>query len=291
MQLAASPRPLHRRSIEERSPGPFLPQQQQQQQQRPAVIQENSYRPATVLKATTRAAYSSPEPVVPQQAPRPIALESRSVIFPSKPLPKEDLKSVQVMQAAPAYRPPPASKPPDDLLAQTLQLSEIDGFDFTEEKDMPALVSTQELTLGDLKHLSSGTITIPNAQMRVQGQGEQVQTNGHEKLEDLLDFSNITYQDVRQLIGPTENMVVYPEADGAYSEVIASGSQQRVMVQPAPAASFSSAQSFTLQSASLTTSTPAGSSMPTFDMASLVPTTVFNLQEQKPKRPEEKWWA
>ena len=291
MQLAASPRPVHRRSIEERSPGPFLPQQQQQQQQRPAVIQENSYRPATVLKATSRATYSSPEPVVPQQAPRPIALESRSVIFPSKPLPKEDLKSVQVMQAAPAYRPPPASKPPDDLLAQTLQLSEIDGFDFTEEKDMPNLVSTQELTLGDLKHLSSGTITIPNAQMRVQGQGEQVQTNGHEKLEDLLDFSNITYQDVRQLIGPTENMVVYPEADGAYSEVIASGSQQRVMVQPAPAASFSSAQSFTLQSASLTTSTPAGSSMPTFDMASLVPTTVFNLQEQKPKRPEEKWWA
>lgn len=286
MQLVPSPRPVHRGSIEERSPGPFLPQQQ-----RPAVIQENSYRPATVLKSTSRATYSSPEPVLPQQAPRPIALESRSVIFPSKPLPKEDLKSVQVMQAAPAYRPPAASKPPLDLLSQTLQLSEIDGFDFTEEKDMPNLVSTQELTLGDLKHLSSGTITIPNAQMRLQGHANQVHTNGHEKLEDLLDFSNITYQDVRQLIGPTENMVVYPEADGAYSEVIASGSQQRVMLQAAPAASFSSAQSFTLQSASLTTSTPGGSSMPTFDLASLAPTTVYNLQEQKPKRPEEKWWA
>ena len=319
MQLAASPRPVHRRSIEERSPGPFLPQQQQQQQQqRPAVIQENSYRPATVLKATSRATYSSPEPVVPQQAPRPIALESRSVIFPSKPLPKEDLKSVQVMQAAPAYRPPPASKPPDDLLAQTLQLSEIDGFDFTEEKDMPNLVSTQEITLGDLKHLRTETVSIPGAQVLRGQQVKQlpiVTNGGDQKLEDLLDFSNITYQDVRQLIGPTENMIVYPEADGSYSEVIATGSQQTVMLQAQPIAAssrpvaqqagqqpqaitFSSTQSFTLQSnASLTTST----SMPTFTTdlvypdigsAALEAGTVYaTIPEQKRDKREEKWWA
>merc|ERR1712037_648920 len=120
---------VHRGSIEERSPGPFLPQQQQQ---RPAVIQENSYRPtlaAVLNKPSTSqsiisrsASYTSPPPVVPpqQQAPRPIALESRSVIFPSKPLPKEELKQVQVMQGNPTVpsfnqRPTPTTKPADDL--------------------------------------------------------------------------------------------------------------------------------------------------------------------------------
>merc|ERR1719305_883871 len=134
--IAAAGRPVaqvHMSSIEERSPGPFLPQQQQQ---RPAVIQENSYRPtlaAVLSKPSTSqsiisrsASYTSPPPVVPpqQQAPRPIALESRSVIFPSKPLPKEELKQVQVMQPTPA--PAPFINKPIDVLAQTLQLSEID---------------------------------------------------------------------------------------------------------------------------------------------------------------------
>merc|ERR1712226_1189036 len=131
MQLAPSPQSVHRSSIEERSPGPFLPQQQ-----RPAVIQENSYRPtlAAVLNKPSTSqsiisrsiSYTSPPPVVPpqQQAPRPIALESRSVIFPSKPLPKEELKQVQVMQGTPTVpsfsrRPTPTTKPADDLLAQT----------------------------------------------------------------------------------------------------------------------------------------------------------------------------
>ena len=296
MQLAQSPQSLHRGSVEERSPGPFLPQQQ-----RPAVIQEN-FRPTAVLKPPTshssQVTYTSPEPPLQQQGPRPIALESRSVIFPSKPLPKEALKQVQVMQAALSFKPAPTSKP-IDVLAQTLQLSEIDGFDFTEEKDMPGLVSTQELTLGDLKHLRTETVTIPNSHMRL-SQVKPV-SNGHDKLEDLLDFSNITYQDVRQLIGPTENMMVYQESDGVYSEVIASGSQQTVMLQAQPRVvsqevPFSSSQSFTLQSPSLVTSNP-GSSMPTFtpdlvysDMASLEPGTVYALQEDKTKR-EEKWWA
>merc|ERR1719220_2231329 len=238
-QLAPSPQSVHRSSIEERSPGPFLPQQQQQQkqQQRPAVIQENSYRPtlaaAVLNKPSTSqsiinarsASYTSPPPVQvapQQQVPRPIALESRSVIFPSKPLPKEELKQVQVMQGTPTVpsftsRPTPTAKPADDLLAQTLQLSEIDGFDFTEEKDMPNLVSTQEITLGDLKHLRTETVSIPGAQVLRGQQVKQlpiVTNGGDQKLEDLLDFSNITYQDVRQLIGPTENMIVYPEADG-----------------------------------------------------------------------------
>ena len=330
MQLAPSPQSVHRGSIEERSPGPFLPQQQQQ---RPAVIQENSYRPtlaAVLNKPSTSqsiisrsASYTSPPPVVPpqQQAPRPIALESRSVIFPSKPLPKEELKQVQVMQGTPTVpsfsRPTPTTKPADDLLAQTLQLSEIDGFDFTEEKDMPNLVSTQEITLGDLKHLRTETVTIPGAQVLRGGQVKQlpIVTNGQDqKLEDLLDFSNITYQDVRQLIGPTENMIVYPDADGSYSEVIATGSQQTVMLQAQPIAAggrpvaqvatgqqsqaitFSSTQSFTLQSnPSLTTST----SMPTFttdlvypDMGSLEPGTVYaTIPEQKRDKREEKWWA
>ena len=328
-QLALSPQSVHRGSIEERSPGPF-------QQQRPAVIQENSYRPtlaAVLNKPSTSqsiisrsASYTSPPPVVnpqQQQAPRPIALESRSVIFPSKPLPKEELKQVQVMQGNPTVpsfnqRPTPTTKPADDLLAQTLQLSEIDGFDFTEEKDMPNLVSTQEITLGDLKHLRTETVTIPGAQVLRGGQVKQlpIVTNGQDqKLEDLLDFSNITYQDVRQLIGPTENMIVYPDADGSYSEVIATGSQQTVMLQAQPIAAsgrpvaqvaggqqpqaitFSSTQSFTLQS-NPTTST----SMPTFttdlvypDMGSLEAggTVYATIPEQKRenKSREEKWWA
>jgi hypothetical protein len=306
MQLARSPLPGHRSSVEERSPGPFLPQQQQ----RPAVIQENSYRQAAAQKLTGNQSgplvYTPSEPhhlaQQQQQAPRPIALESRSVIFPSKPLPKEELKQVQVMQPSPvaSFRPtPPAPKPVIDVLAQTLQLSEIDGFDFTEEKDMPGLVSTQELTLGDLKHLRNETVTIPGSQMRLGGQAKlmPISNGGHEKFEDLLDFSNITYQDVRQLIGPTENMIVYPEADGTYSEVIASGAQQsaqpRLVSEPHQIA-FPSTQSFMLQSSSLTTSTP-GASMPTFttdlvyqDIASLQAGAAFNLPEQKPK--QEKWW-
>ena len=337
-QLAPSPQSVHRGSIEERSPGPFLPQQQKQQQQRPAVIQENSYRPtlaaAVLNKPSTSqsiinarsASYTSPPPVQvapQQQAPRPIALESRSVIFPSKPLPKEELKQVQVMQGTPTVpsftsRPTPTTKPADDLLAQTLQLSEIDGFDFTEEKDMPNLVSTQEITLGDLKHLRTETVSIPGAQVLRGQQVKQlpiVTNGGDQKLEDLLDFSNITYQDVRQLIGPTENMIVYPEADGSYSEVIATGSQQTVMLQAQPIAAssrpvaqqagqqpqaitFSSTQSFTLQSnASLTTST----SMPTFTTdlvypdigsAALEAGTVYaTIPEQKRDKREEKWWA
>merc|ERR1719220_2239776 len=326
-KLAPSPQSVHRGSIEERSPGPF-------QQQRPDVIQENSYRPtlaAVLNKPSTSqsiisrsASYTSPPPVVnpqQQQAPRPIALESRSVIFPSKPLPKEELKQVQVMQGNPTVptfsRPTPTTKPADDLLAQTLQLSEIDGFDFTEEKDMPNLVSTQEITLGDLKHLRTETVSIPGAQVLRGQQVKQlpiVTNGGDQKLEDLLDFSNITYQDVRQLIGPTENMIVYPEADGSYSEVIATGSQQTVMLQAQPIAAssrpvaqqagqqpqaitFSSTQSFTLQSnASLTTST----SMPTFTTDLVYPdigsgvleagTVYATIPEQKRDKREEKWW-
>ena len=38
-------------------------------------------------------------------------------------------------------------------------------------------------------------------------------SNSPEEFKDLLDFSNITYQDVRQLIGPTDNMIVYPESE------------------------------------------------------------------------------
>merc|ERR1712083_1018165 len=76
---------------------------------------------------------------------------------------------------------------------------------------------TQELKLEDLKHLRSETMTIPTSKVN----------NGPEEFKDLLDFSNITYQDVRQLIGPTDNMIVYPESEpGTYSEVVASGAQQ-----------------------------------------------------------------
>ena len=109
-------------------------------------------------------------------------------------------------------------------------------------------------------------------------------------------------------------MIVYPEADGSYSEVIATGSQQTVMLQAQPIAAssrpvvqagqqpqaitFSSTQSFTLQSnASLTTST----SMPTFTTdlvypdigsAALEAGTVYaTIPEQKREKREEKWWA
>ena len=317
-----SPQSVHRGSIEERSPS-FLPQQQRQ-----GVIQENSYRVANgAMKAATttsqsqHVAYTSAEPAIQQTTPRPIALESRSVIFPSKPLPKEELTKVQVLQAAnpppsfkpqpqpvrslppPVQPPPPPLKPVIDVLAQTLQLSEIDGFDFTEEKDMPGLVSTQELTLGDLKHLRSETVSIPSDhQLRLGGQMKQQQqqiivSNGHDKggFADLLDFNDITYQDVSQLIGPNENMHVYPEADGSFSEIIASGSQPTVMLQTHPSGRHQMvSQSFSLQPHS---SLQATASMPTFstdlvfsDMACLEPATVYTL-EDKAKRAEEKWWA
>ena len=115
---------------------------------------------------------------------------------------------------------------PQTILKQTLKLSEISSeftdFDFVpqEPPKMPMLVTnsrstpavslvhqptqpTQELKLEDLKHLRSETMTIPTSKV----------SNGPEEFKDLLDFSNITYQDVRQLIGPTDNMIVYPESE------------------------------------------------------------------------------
>merc|ERR1712083_136063 len=119
---------------------------------------------------------------------------------------------------------------------------------------------TQELKLEDLKHLRSETMTIPTSKVN----------NGPEEFKDLLDFSNITYQDVRQLIGPTDNMIVYPESEsGTYSQVVASGAQQQVNFSSTSTAQTSSASvsnsgngiypassipSFTLQGPSLSAS-------------------------------------
>ena len=149
---------------------------------------------------------------------------------------------------------------------------------------------TQELKLEDLKHLRSETVSIPTSRSL-----HSKTNNGHEDLKDLLDFSNITYQDVRQLIGPTDNMIVYPESEaGTYSEVVASGSQQVVLsssttVQSASRVAtslsnsstslfpVSSIPTYTLQAPSLSNSVSmTASSMPSFNQ-DLVYTDIINL--------------
>lgn len=257
-------------------------------QQRPAVIRE-THQTVTVSPSQTN--YGSHQP-------RPVSLESRAVIFPSKPLPKEALKQVQVMQpsaSAPLLTTPaqtitpPAqfrvNNKPIDVLAQTLQLSEIDGFDFTEEKDMPGLVSTQELTLGDLKHLRTESVTIPNSDPVRLGQIKTI-PNGEQKLEELLDFTNITYQDVRQLIGAPESMVVYPDCEGGFSQGISSG-QQTVLIQPAQSLARVTAEPYTrLTSCSL----PAFSQDLACSEISAVQNRTGVFCAEPDKKREEKWW-
>jgi len=196
------------------------------------------------------------------------------------------------------------------VLAQTLKLSEISAdfdFDFApqEPPKMPMLVTnsrstpalslvqqpeTQELKLEDLKHLRAEAMSIPTSRSL-----HSKSSNGHEDFKDLLDFSSITYQDVRQLIGPTDNMIGYPESEtGTYSEVIASGSQQMALSSSSTVQSSSrvattlsnsgtsmfpasSIPTFTLQAPSLSSSTAmTASSMPSFSQ-DLVYTDIINL--------------
>ena len=250
------------------------------------------------------------------QAPRPISLESRSSNIPSKthsmPIVHTMVKNnFQLNVSTETVNAQPKQGKPIDVLAQTLKLSEISAdftdFDFApqEPPKMPMLITnsrntpavsliqqpeTQELKLEDLKHLRSETMSIPTSRSL-----HSKSSNGQEELKDLLDFSNITYQDVRQLIGPTDNMIVYPEAEtGTYSEVIASGSQQVVLSSTSTVQSSSrvattvsnsgtslfpasAIPTFTLQAPSLSSSTAmTASSMPSFSQ-DLVYTDIINL--------------
>jgi len=254
------------------------------------------------------------------QTPRPISLESRSSNIPSKSLSMPIMHTMvkNNFQATVSTEPKnvkPKQNKPIDVLAQTLKLSEISSeftdFDFVpqEPPKMPMLVTnsrstpavslvqqptqpTQELKLEDLKHLRSETMTIPTSKVN----------NGPEEFKDLLDFSNITYQDVRQLIGPTDNMIVYPESEsGTYSQVVASGAQQQVNFSSTSTAQTSSASvsnsgngiypassipSFTLQGPSLSASSAMPvSSVPSFsqdlvytDIVNLDPNAVYTVQ-------------
>eukprot|EP00092_Neocalanus_flemingeri_P006367 GFUD01006855.1.p1 GENE.GFUD01006855.1~~GFUD01006855.1.p1 ORF type:complete len:1256 (-),score=208.17 GFUD01006855.1:108-3875(-) len=250
------------------------------------------------------------------QAPRPISLESRSSNIPSKthslPIVHTMIKNnFQVNISTETGNAQPKQSKPIDVLAQTLKLSEISAdltdFDFApqEPPKMPMLVTnsrsapavsliqqpeTQELKLEDLKHLRTETMSIPTSRSL-----NSKSSNAQEEFKDLLDFSNITYQDVRQLIGPTDNMIVYPESEaGSYSEVIASGSQQMVLSSTSTVQSSSrvattisnsgtslfpasSIATFTLQAPSLSSSASmTGSSMPSFSQ-DLVYTDIINL--------------
>lgn len=259
------------------------------------------------------------------QAPRPIALESRSSNIPSKthsmPIMQTMVKNnfQETVSTAQNRSEQPKQGKPIDVLAQTLKLSEISAdftdFDFApqEPPKMPMLVTnsrstpavsliqqpeTQELKLEDLKHLRSETMSIPSSRSM-----PSKVSNGHEEFKDLLDFSNITYQDVRQLIGPTDNMVVYPGVEaGTYSEVVASGAQAvfsststaHTSSRLATAISnsgnglypASSIPSFSLQAPSLPSSaTMTAASMPSFsqdlvytDIVNLDPNAVYTVQ-------------
>ena len=254
------------------------------------------------------------------QTPRPISLESRSSNIPSKSLSMPIMHTMvkNNFQATVSTEPKhvkPKQNKPIDVLAQTLKLSEISSeftdFDFVpqEPPKMPMLVTnsrstpavslvqqptqpTQELKLEDLKHLRPETMTIPTSKVN----------NGQEEFKDLLDFSNITYQDVRQLIGPTDNMIVYPQSEsGTYSQVVASGAQQQVNFSSTSMAQTSSASasnpgngiypassipSFTLQGPSLSASSAMTvSSVPSFsqdlvytDIVNLDPNAVYTVQ-------------
>jgi len=249
------------------------------------------------------------------QAPRPISLESRSSNIPSKthsmPIVHTMVKNdFRVNISTETVAAQPKQSKPIDVLAQTLKLSEISAdfdFDFApqEPPKMPMLVTnsrstpalslvqqpeTQELKLEDLKHLRAEAMSIPTSRSL-----HSKSSNGHEDFKDLLDFSSITYQDVRQLIGPTDNMIGYPESEtGTYSEVIASGSQQMALSSSSTVQSSSrvattlsnsgtsmfpasSIPTFTLQAPSLSSSTAmTASSMPSFSQ-DLVYTDIINL--------------
>ena len=250
------------------------------------------------------------------QTPRPISLESRSSNIPSKthsmPIMHTMVKNnFQATVSTEQINAQPKQNKPIDVLAQTLKLSEISSdftdFDFApqEPPKMPMLVTnsrstpavsliqqpeTQELKLEDLKHLRPETMSIPSSRLASSKVG-----NGPEEFKDLLDFSNITYQDVRQLIGPSDNMVVYPESEpGTYSEVVASGAQQIVFSSSSTAQTSSrlataipnsgnglypasSIPTFTLQAPSLPASAAmTASSIPSFSQ-DLVYTDIINL--------------
>ena len=150
----------------------------------------------------------------------------------------------------------------------------------TNSRNAPAVSlvqqpETQELKLEDLKHLRPETMSIPSSRS-LSGKS----SNGQE---DFLDFSSITYQDVRQLIGPPDNITVYSEGvsgSSAGQQIIfpSSAASSRV----ASASTVTAIPTFTLQASSLTS--PA-SSMPTFsqdvaynDIAGLNPDAVYSVQ-------------
>jgi hypothetical protein len=247
------------------------------------------------------------------QNPRPISLESRSSNIPSKTLSMPIMHTMvrnnfQATVSTESRNVQPKQNKPIDVLAQTLKLSEISSdftdFDFVpqEPPKMPMLVTnsrstpavsliqqptqpTQELKLEDLKHLRPETMSIPPSRS-VPPKG----SNSQEEFKDLLDFSNITYQDVRQLIGPTDNMIVYPESEpGTYSEVVASGAQQVIFSSTSTAQTssrlatqISNSGSGIYPSSSIPTFTlPASSAMTVSSMPSfsqdLVYTDIINL--------------
>lgn len=150
---------------------------------------------------------------------------------------------------------------------------------------------TQELKLEDLRHVAcikphvdiSSPESIPQKEDLIQlslNQTLDLTVNNKQNSsaatihsltshDDLMDFSNITYQDVRQLIGQsdTPSFTIYPEPSNiAYSEVISSGQQQPVFLSPSPSS----------PTHSLTPTIPNSQSIPSTSSYSLTltPTTL-----------------
>jgi len=213
-------------------------------------------------------------------------------------LPTQPLPPPPALQQA---VPPQAKSNNLDLLSQTLKLSDLD-FDFEPAAPVrgggSALVppsETQELKLEDLRHLSNSSIP-------------KVVNNG-DPISQLLDFSNITYQDV---ISAADTLTVYPGPDAGATEaeqiIFSSSSSSFLVSSPVMVQNSrppSSVMASSLDASSVLFSVPSTGSGSSFSSGPGGPGDISDLinmetqsnsafppfSQDKNNKDQDKWWS
>jgi len=271
----------------------------------PSLLQTSRPPPGVLHQSAAPRQTSRPPPSVMSAiaGPRPISLQSRNdqtnvmsvpLRLPTQPLPPPPA----LQQVVPT--PVQTNKANNlDVLAHTLKLADLD-FDFEPAEPVrggggSSLVppsETQELKLEDLKHLRDSTVP-------------KVVNNG-DPISQLLDFSNITYQDV---ISAADTLTVYPGPGAGSTEaeqiIFSSGSSSflgssPVMVQTSRPPN--SVMVSSLDASSVLFSVPSTGSPTSFSSGAGGPgdiSDLINMETQstsafppfsQDKKDQDKWW-
>lgn len=270
----------------------------------PTLLQTSRPPPGVLHQSAAPRQTSRPPPSVMSAiaGPRPISLQSRNdqtnVMSVPLRLPTQPLPPPPALQQV--VTPVQTNKANNlDVLAHTLKLADLD-FDFEPAEPVrggggSSLVppsETQELKLEDLKHLRDSTVP-------------KVVNNG-DPISQLLDFSNITYQDV---ISAADTLTVYPGPGAGATEaeqiIFSSGTSSflgssPVMVQTSRPPN--SVMVSSLDASSVLFSVPSTGSPTSFSSGAGGPgdiSDLINMETQstsafpsfsQDKKDQDKWW-